>query len=228
MGMCRFADYSLIVSRARYENAGANITTSFTICQIATSNMAERTQDLLAATRSPNDHPLPVPTEAGTHKTMSIRTNKGVEGTADKDVLAHVKNVWDGIRPNSTIYRLLLSDLEWVSASHGRIIVRLRLQPAHLNSKRTLHGSVSATIVDWAGGMAIASTGLRKTGVSTDIHVSYVSTAKDNDLIEIEAWVNKVGRSLAYTMVEIRKVASDAGGKEQVVCTGSHTKYLAV
>lgn len=144
------------------------------------------------------------------------------------DILAHVQKVWDGIRPNSAIYRLLLSELRWVSASHGRIVVHMRLQPVHLNSKRTLHGSVSATIVDWAGGMAIASTGLHKTGVSTDIHVSYVSAAKDNDMIEIEAWVSRVGRSLAYTMVEIRKVGDDAGRKGPVVCTASHTKYLAV
>jgi acyl-coenzyme A thioesterase 13 len=155
-----------------------------------------------------------------------IGVNVKVQDTAD--ILAHVQKVWDSIRPNSTIYRLLLSELQWVSASHGRIIVRLRLQTVHLNSKRTLHGSVSATIVDWAGGMAIASTGLQKTGVSTDIHVSYVSTAKDNDMIEIEAWVNRVGRSLAYTMVEIRKIGGDMGSKGPIVCTGSHTKYLSV
>jgi acyl-coenzyme A thioesterase 13 len=139
------------------------------------------------------------------------------------DILGHVQKVWDGMRPNSTIYRLLLSELQWMSAVHGRIVARLRLQPVHLNSKKTLHGSVSATIVDWAGGMAIASTGLHRTGVSTDIHISYVSAARDNDMIEIEAWVTRVGRSLAYTMVEIRKVGDDVGGKGQVVCTGSHT-----
>ncbi|OIW29369.1 Thioesterase/thiol ester dehydrase-isomerase [Coniochaeta ligniaria NRRL 30616] len=166
----------------------------------------------------------PPSSTSGTTAGTGIQVNLDVQDTVD--ILAHVQKVWDGIRPNSTIYRLLLSELQWVSASHGRIIVRLRLQPVHLNSKRTLHGSVSATIVDWAGGMAIASTGLQKTGVSTDIHISYVSTAKDNDMIEIEAWVSRVGRSLAYTMVEIRKVGGDLGNKGPIVCTGSHTKYL--
>jgi acyl-coenzyme A thioesterase 13 len=156
-------------------------------------------------------------------------TNPGQATTNDtEDPLAHVQRVWNGIRPNSTIYRLLLSELQWVSAAHGRIVARLRLQPVHLNSKRTLHGSVSATIVDWAGGMAIAATGLAKTGVSTDIHVSYVSAARDGDVIEIEAWVSRVGKSLAYTQVEIRKVGTEPGVKGPVVCTGSHTKYLAV
>lgn len=148
--------------------------------------------------------------------------------TQGGDILAHVQGVWDRMRPNSPLYRILLSSLQWISASHGRITVRLPLEPVHLNSRQSLHGSVSATIVDWAGGMAIASTGLNKTGVSTDIHVSYVSAAREGDTVEIEAWVTRVGRSLAYTMVEIRKVGDDGGSKGPVVCTGSHTKYLAV
>jgi acyl-coenzyme A thioesterase 13 len=142
--------------------------------------------------------------------------------------LTHVQRCWDRIRPDSTIYRLLFSDIELVRASHGRVLARLRLEPVHLNSKRTLHGSVSATIVDWAGGMAIASTGREKTGVSTDIHISYVSAARDGDVIEIEASVSRIGRSLAYTTVEIRKAGAEDGTKGPVVCTGSHTKYLAV
>jgi len=143
----------------------------------------------------------------------------------DTALLAHVQQVWDRNRSKSTIYRILLSDTKLVSATHGRIIARLDLEPVHLNSGQSLHGSVSATIVDWAGGLAIASTGLDRTGVSTDIHVSYVSGARLGETIEIEAWVNKVGRNLGYTMVEIRKVGAD-GGKGPVVCTGSHTKFL--
>lgn len=145
--------------------------------------------------------------------------------TPDTAPLTHVQQVWDRIRSKSTIYRILLSDTKLISATHGRIIARLDLEPVHLNSGQSLHGSVSATIVDWAGGLAIASTGLDRTGVSTDIHVSYVSGARLGETIEIEAWVNKVGRNLAYTMVEIRKLGAD-GVKGPVVCTGSHTKFL--
>ena len=175
----------------------------------------------------PRNAPVPS-SEGGGHGITSGGSASDNAGHHTGDILGHVQKVWDGIRPNSTIYRLLLSEVEWVSAAHGRIVARLRLQPVHLNSKGTLHGSVSATIVDWAGGMAIASTGLHKTGVSTDIHISYVSAAKDNDFIEIEAWVTRVGKSLAYTMVEIRKVGDDVNGKGPVVCTGSHTKYRPV
>ena len=146
---------------------------------------------------------------------------------SDAALLAHVQSVWDRIKPNSAIYGILLADVRLVSATAGRVVAHLDLAPVHLNSKRIVHGSVSATIVDWAGGLAIASTGLDKTGVSTDIHISYVAPAKEGDTLEIVAWVSRVGKSLGYTMIEIRK-AGENGSKGPVVCTGSHTKYLNI
>ena len=147
------------------------------------------------------------------------------DSASDPELVAHVQKVWDGIKPTSAIYNILLSEIEIVSAAHGRIVARLPLQPVHLNSKKILHGAVSASIVDWAGGMAIASTGLDKTGVSADIHISYVSTAREGDVLEIESWTSKVGKNMGFTMVEIRRVTAD-GERKGVVATGSHTKFL--
>lgn len=138
--------------------------------------------------------------------------------------LEHVRTVWDQIRPNSTIYRLLLSDIEIIRASNGTINARLLVEPVHLNSKGTLHGTVSSCLTDWAGGLAIASTGLGKTGVSTDIHTAFVGTAKEGDWLEIEGRAIKVGGTLAFTTVEIRKVVDGSAGP--VVCIGTHTKYV--
>ncbi|KAK0636108.1 HotDog domain-containing protein [Bombardia bombarda] len=147
---------------------------------------------------------------------------------SDPSILAHVQSVWARIRPNSAIYAILLSDIRIVSAARGRIVAHLTLADVHLNSKRILHGAVSGTLCDWAGGLAIAAaTGLDKTGVSTDMHVSYVSTAKEGDVLEIEAWVSKAGRSLGFTGFEVRRgVTGDDGVRGPVVATGSHTKYL--
>lgn len=138
--------------------------------------------------------------------------------------LERVQKVWDQIRPNSTIYRLLLSDIKIASASNGTINARLLVEPVHLNSKGTLHGTVSACLTDWAGGLAIASTGLEKTGVSIDIHTAFVGTAKEGDWLDIEARASKVGGTLAFTTVEIRKLVDGSAGP--VVCTGTHTKYV--
>ncbi|MCJ1257279.1 hypothetical protein MMC24_005104 [Lignoscripta atroalba] len=129
------------------------------------------------------------------------------------------------MKPNSTIYRLLLGDIEIVSATKGVIVARLRVQPVHLNSKGTLHGTVSACLIDWAGGLAIASTGMDNTGLSTDIHTTFVSTAKHGDWLEIEGRATKVGGSLAFTTIEIRK-AGEGANQGPVVSTGTHTKYV--
>ena len=138
----------------------------------------------------------------------------------DSAELAHVRSYWANMWPNSPIYTFLLKDVELISASNGTVLAKLKVEPVHMNSKGTLHGTVSACITDSFGGLAIASTGVNNTGLSTDIHTTYVSTAKVGDTIIIAAVASKVGRCLAFTKVEIRH---EAGA---VVATGTHTKYV--
>ncbi|KAK4201981.1 HotDog domain-containing protein [Triangularia verruculosa] len=147
---------------------------------------------------------------------------------SNPSILSHVQSTWDYIRPNSSIYNHLLSDIRLVAATKGRIIAHLDVTAIHTNSKNILHGAVSGTLCDWAGGMAIAAeTGLQKTGVSTDMHVSYCSTAKVGDVLEIEAWVGRAGKNLGFTGFEIRRGVTTADGeKGPVVAMGSHTKFL--
>ncbi|KIH92808.1 thioesterase family protein [Sporothrix brasiliensis 5110] len=178
--------------------------------------------------------------------------------------LTHVRAHWASILPSSPIYSLFFAgiriadarreDVGSESSSGGRILARLPVGGIHVNSKNILHGAVSAALVDWAGGMAIAAaTGRSQTGVSVDIHISYVAAARVGDELEIEAWVQRVGGTLAYTSVEIRrrklpplpsngddshdgsqdgdhkKVDPYAVAKTRgpVVARGSHTKYVA-
>ncbi|KAJ9626315.1 hypothetical protein H2203_003947 [Taxawa tesnikishii (nom. ined.)] len=140
---------------------------------------------------------------------------------------AHIEKLVENKLPGSPIYAFLLSDVTVVSASKGHVLCRLALTKNHMNSKGGIHGAVSATIVDWMGGMAIASWDLReKTGVSVDIHVTYQSSAKDGDEIEIEGIAEKVGGSLAFTKVNIYKV--EDGQRGRTVITGTHTKFVRV
>ena len=148
-----------------------------------------------------------------------------IEKTAE---LNHVRQVFDRQKPNSAIYNFLLSDAQITSATRGTVIARLQLTKNHVNSRGGLHGAVSATLVDWVGGMAIASYDLReKTGVSTDIHVTYLSSAKEGDWIEVEGRANKVGGTLSFTAATIYKV-DEQGQPGTVIATGSHTKYAKV
>lgn len=145
---------------------------------------------------------------------------------SDQDVLQHVCRHWEGLKGRSPIYQFLLKDVNIVSAKKGFINGRLTVLRVHLNSKGTLHGTVSACLTDWAGGLAIASTGLEKTGVSTDIHTTYIATAKEGDVLDIAGIATKVGGTLAFTTVAIRKLNSDLTFSP--VATGTHTKFVAV
>jgi acyl-coenzyme A thioesterase 13 len=144
---------------------------------------------------------------------------------SDPDILAHVQQFWEGRKPYSPIYQFLLNDITFTHASKGLVRARLPLTKNHLNAHGGIHGSVSATIVDWVGGMAVAAWDNRtKTGVSTDIHISYQSSAKDGDWIEIEGKAGKVGGTLAFTTATIWKVVDNKPGP--IIATGSHTKCL--
>jgi acyl-coenzyme A thioesterase 13 len=143
-----------------------------------------------------------------------------MSASAPEDPLAAVNAAWQRKKPDSPIYAFLLDQVSFVSATSGTIVAQLPLGKNHVNSKGGLHGAVSATLVDWAGGMAIASTGAEKSGVSTDIHISYLNPAKVGDTLTIEGKVSKHGRSLAYTTVEVRR------GDGAIVCSGLHTKFV--
>jgi acyl-coenzyme A thioesterase 13 len=145
----------------------------------------------------------------------------------DPDILAHVEKFWEGRKPASPIYHFLLEDIKITYASKGVVRARLPLTNNHVNTHGGIHGSVSATLIDWVGGIAIAAWDNRsKTGVSTDIHISYQSSAKSGDTIEIEGRAGKVGGSLAFTTATIWKVVNDKPGP--IVATGSHTKFVRV
>ncbi|KAF2759967.1 Thioesterase/thiol ester dehydrase-isomerase [Pseudovirgaria hyperparasitica] len=147
---------------------------------------------------------------------------------SNDEILAHANKVFTTrLLPKSPIYNFLLTPLELISATKGTVVARLPLTDVHVNSKGGIHGSTSATIVDLIGGLAIAAYDLRdSTGVSVDIHITYVSSAKVGDIIEIVGSVDKVGGTLAYTSVTIWKVVD--GQRGPVVVKGSHTKYVRI
>jgi acyl-coenzyme A thioesterase 13 len=116
-------------------------------------------------------------------------------------------------------------DAEIISATKGSVSSRLTLSKNHVNSRGTLHGAVSAALVDWSGGLAICTHGIEKSGASIDIHVTYIGTAQVGETIEIEALANKVGRSVAFTTIRICKLVNGKPGP--LLATASHTKYIS-
>jgi acyl-coenzyme A thioesterase 13 len=162
---------------------------------------------------------------AGASTSSSIPSIATPFPPSEQKILAYLQEYCRTRISKSPIYNFLLSNANIVHASRGLFISRLLLSSAHLNSSGGLHGSVTATIVDWAGGLAIAAWDCRdKTGVSVDINVSYVNSVREGDEIEIEGFAEKVGGSLAFTTVKIFKVEEGKRGK--LVATGRHTKFV--
>jgi len=122
----------------------------------------------------------------------------------------------------SPIYGFLLSEAAiQPTTTRGKSVAHVQLTSSHVNSKGSLHGSVSASMVDWSSGNALATMG-QGSGVSVDMHVSFLSAkAKVGDVVVIEGTIDRLGRNLAYTSVRITKEATD-----EVITLASHTKFV--
>ena len=109
-----------------------------------------------------------------------------------------------------------------VSSADGRARMELDVTDKVKNPVGVLHGGALATLVDSAGTVAImAAPGNteHKPGVTTDLNISYLSATRDGT-VTADARVVKVGRTLAFADVEVRR------GDGTVVAVGRITKFM--
>ncbi|KAI0441602.1 Thioesterase/thiol ester dehydrase-isomerase [Xylaria telfairii] len=107
------------------------------------------------------------------------------------------------------------------SAFHGQVNFELNITKDHTNRLGILHGGTIASMVDLGGSLAVASTGLYATGVSTDLNVTYMKGGgKVGDKITATAVCDRIGRTMAYTTVTFQN------HKGELAARGSHTKYV--
>ena len=144
------------------------------------------------------------------------------------ECLAHAESHVKFLLENSPLYSHLFQNIRVTSASSSKVTCTLELQPHQLNSKGSFHGGCSAALVDFMGGLAIACYDRRQnTGVSTDMHISFIGGAKTGDTLDLEGRVDKCGGTLAFTNVTIRKLEEGKPqGQGALVTTGSHTKFV--
>ncbi len=91
-----------------------------------------------------------MPSRTRTYGTVSPDQRKTMSG------LAFVQGLADGTLPLNTIAGTLGYDV--VEASEGRVVVTVAPTDAHLNPSGTVHGGLTATLLDSAMGLAIQST----------------------------------------------------------------------
>ncbi|KAJ2065490.1 hypothetical protein GGI17_000303 [Coemansia sp. S146] len=110
--------------------------------------------------------------------------------------------------------------LNLLSAEVGHVRGEIPVTRDYLNAVGGTHGGWLSTLVDVGGSLAIASHGFKTTGVSTDLSVSFLAVSGEGSNIVFDARVLKLGRTLAYTRVDIFS-------GDKLVATGNHTKFVA-
>uniref|UniRef100_A0A8C0H429 Acyl-coenzyme A thioesterase 13 n=1 Tax=Chelonoidis abingdonii TaxID=106734 RepID=A0A8C0H429_CHEAB len=108
-----------------------------------------------------------------------------------------------------------------LSATPGKVVCEMKIEEEHTNRGGTLHGGLTATLVDVVSTAALLYTERGMPGVSVDMNITYMSAAKIGEEILITAQILKQGRSMAFASVD---VTNKETGK--FVAQGRHTKYL--
>uniref|UniRef100_UPI0037E8F243 acyl-coenzyme A thioesterase 13 n=1 Tax=Semicossyphus pulcher TaxID=241346 RepID=UPI0037E8F243 len=115
----------------------------------------------------------------------------------------------------------VLSKVDILSASPGKLVCEMKVEEEHTNRGGTLHGGLTATLVDVISTVAIMNTERGAPGVSVDMNITYMNAAKMGEDVLITAQVLKQGRTLAFASVDL---TSKATGK--LIAQGRHTKHL--
>lgn len=115
----------------------------------------------------------------------------------------------------------VLEKVTLVSAAPEKLICEMKVEEQHTNKFGTLHGGLTATLVDSISTMALMCTERGAPGVSVDMNITYMSPAKIGEEIVITAHILKQGRTLAFASVDLTNKAT---GK--LIAQGRHTKHL--
>ncbi|AWP21645.1 putative acyl-coenzyme A thioesterase 13 isoform 3 [Scophthalmus maximus] len=115
----------------------------------------------------------------------------------------------------------VLSKVDVLSAIPGKVVCEMRVEEEHTNRLGTLHGGMTATLVDVISTVAIMHSERGSPGVSVDMNITYMNAAKLGEDVVITAQVLKQGRTLAFATVDL---TSKATGK--LIAQGRHTKHL--
>ena len=131
---------------------------------------------------------MPSPVGAKRYGTVSADRRKEMSG------LEFVQGLVDGTLPLNTIAGILGYDV--VAAEKGRVVVAVEPSDSHLNPAGTVHGGLTATLLDSCMGLAVQSTldkGFAQTTVEFKISLMRPITP-DTGRITAEGRVLNCGR----------------------------------
>jgi uncharacterized protein (TIGR00369 family) len=85
------------------------------------------------------------------------------------------------------------------SAGGGTVVIALRIEERHLNTRGIAHGGMLVTLADSALGIAIAtSLDPPRSFVTANLSVDFFAGAREGDFVEAHVDIEKVGARLAF------------------------------
>ncbi|KAH8380571.1 hypothetical protein KR009_011526 [Drosophila setifemur] len=130
-----------------------------------------------------------------------------------------VKNISEYASKSNGFDRVLRM-IKITDGGDGRAVGEFTVGPEHLNRQGTLHGGLTATIVDNVTTYALMSKGSHP-GVTANLNVSFIAPAKPGEVVEIEAQTIRAGKKMAYLDCILR-IKSDG----KIVAKGGQVKYI--
>ncbi|XP_061764513.1 acyl-coenzyme A thioesterase 13 isoform X1 [Nerophis ophidion] len=115
----------------------------------------------------------------------------------------------------------VMSKVDVLAVTPGKVVCELRVEEEHTNRLGTMHGGLTATLVDVISTLAIMNSERGAPGVSVDMNITYMNAAKIGEDVLITAEVLKQGRTLAFATVDLTNKVT---GK--LIAQGRHTKHL--
>ncbi|NWH77805.1 ACO13 thioesterase, partial [Piaya cayana] len=115
----------------------------------------------------------------------------------------------------------VLRKMKLLSATPGKVVCEMKVEEEHTNRNGTLHGGLTATLVDVVSTAALLYTERGLPGVSVDMNITYTTAAKIGEDVLITAQILKQGRNIAFATVDLTNKAT---GK--LIAQGRHTKYI--
>ncbi|XP_023220497.1 acyl-coenzyme A thioesterase 13-like [Centruroides sculpturatus] len=91
----------------------------------------------------------------------------------------------------------------------------------HENTNGLLHGGMTASLVDVVSTLILASSEKQVAGASVNMNISFLRPIKSGEEILIEAKLLQVGKTLAYSTVDIKNKKT-----AKLIATAHHTKYV--
>ena len=90
----------------------------------------------------------------------------------------------------------------------GRVLIRMEIQPAHLNADGIVHGGVLPAIADGAMGNALRTVnGSAAQVLTAEVHLHYLRPVRAGALLA-EGRIVQSGRRLSFAEVELREEQS--------------------